>query len=252
MDGCQVRRLFGAAALAALLVLTGCRTPVQTTAGTQTPPPAPPPSYFVYEVREGDTLVSLGRRFHVPWQEIKSDNDIARPEDMRVGRILLIRRVDGVEPPELSSPVTARPRAPARRPVAPQRLNRGRPSARFWWPTDGRLARRYGEPLRGLDEPGIGIAAAPGTEVYAVASGTVVTCVRGDASRAGWGNVVAVRHAGNFVSWYGCLGTVLVSEGQRVGQGEPIGTVGACGGSAGLAFRLFLNDRPVDPLRYLP
>ncbi|MFO7957263.1 MAG: LysM peptidoglycan-binding domain-containing M23 family metallopeptidase [Candidatus Brocadiia bacterium] len=205
---------------------------------------------LVYHVRPNDTLSSLGRRFNVPWQEIAEENEIVDPTQLRVGQVLFIPRLPGMRIPEEPSPQTpAGP--PERRAVPRSALHRGSPSARFWWPTDGSVVRRYGDPLRGLPDPGIAIAAPAGTEVYAATSGTVVTCVRGGSA---WGNVVAVAHSEDWVSWYAHLGRVLVGEGDRVGQGDVLGTVGATGAVARprLAFRLFRNERPVDPEQHLP
>ena len=115
--------------------------------------------------------------------------------------------------------------------------------------------RRYGDKVRGLAEPGMGIAAPLGTEVCAVAAGTVVTCVRTDpASPSAWGNVVAIAQAGDMVSWYAHLDRVFVEKGREVSRGGVIGTVGSSGAAARpvLAFRLFRNERPVDPEDFLP
>ncbi len=115
--------------------------------------------------------------------------------------------------------------------------------------------RRYNGRVRGLKEPGIGLAAPVGTEVCAVADGEVVAGVAaGRSPRPGWGNVLCVRHAGGIVSWYGCLARMTVREGERVRQGQRIGTVGDSGAAAEpeLALRLFKDERPVDPLGYLP
>ncbi len=211
--------------------------------------PPKPPQYFVYEVRRGDTLFTLGQRFGVDWRQIAEANAIASPHELKVGRPLVIPRRDGVEVPDLGSG-PAQPAGPApRRPVSAADLHRGDSSSALWWPTRGRLARRYGAEVRGLAEPGIGIATLPGTEVCAVADGTVVTAMRsGPSAGAAWGSVVAVAHAGGRVSWYAHLETVLVAAGERVRRGQPIGTAG----QVELAFRLYKDERPIDPLPHLP
>jgi murein DD-endopeptidase MepM/ murein hydrolase activator NlpD len=73
-----------------------------------------------------------------------------------------------------------------------------------------------------------------GDEVYCTANGFVVYA---QDFRAGWGNVVIVRHAylerGNlqFVdSLYGHLNAILCREGQRVVRGQKIGTIGTAHG----------------------
>ncbi|MCK4283441.1 MAG: peptidoglycan DD-metalloendopeptidase family protein [Candidatus Brocadiae bacterium] len=211
--------------------------------------------YFPYVVREGDTLYGLGRRFGVLWQEIAEDNGIKDATNLKVGGLLVIRRAEGVEPPQLVLPPPPQEGKASRRTVSREALHRGKPSSRFWWPTEGQVVQHYGDRVRGLAEPGIGIAAPAGTEVCAVAAGTVVTCVRTDpASPSAWGNVVAIAQAGNMVSWYAHLDRVFVEKGREVSQGGVIGTVGSSGAAERpvLAFRLFRNERFVDPEDYLP
>ena len=256
--GKRTRPLWGQILVWLLVGLAGC--------STRAPRPEPSPvagpvekvaplGYLLYEVQRGDTLYGLGQRFSVPWQEIAAANNIRDVSDLKVGKLLLVPRVAGVEPSALSSPEpTARLEA-SRRHVSAADLHRGSPSARFWWPTAGTLLRRYGDEVRGLAEPGIALAAPAGTEVCAVAGGTVITCLQANPSApSAWGNVVAVAHSGNMVSWYAHLDRILTSKGRRVARGEVIGTVGSSGAAdrAVLAFRLFRNERPVDPLDYLP
>jgi len=220
------------------------------------PQPRQEPRYIVYQVEEADTLYGLGEKFGIPWKRIVQENDIRDVRSLRSGQILLIP-VSGTQVAAHDRPTTEpRHRSAATvRAVPKSSLHRGRPDSRFWWPTRGKLCWRYGGQVRGFSEPGIGIEAPAGTEVYSVAGGKVISCVEGRASHgAGWGNVVAVRHSDGFVSWYGLLGSITVREGQTVSKGQKIGTVGPEGaaGSAQVAFRLYHNERPDDPLRYLP
>ncbi len=204
-------------------------------------PPAPETnqklSYFGYFLRKGDTLYSLAKRYHVTVQELEEDNHITAPDDLPIGKLLVIRRVPGAEePPKDSSEAvpapraTVAPQAGARHAVAVTLLNRGKPSGKFWWPTGGPLARRFGQEVRGFPDPGIAIRTTAGTEVYAVADGTVVSVVLGGANpQSVWGNVVSIEHAGDMTSWYAHLASVLVTQGERVRKGEVIGTVGKTG-----------------------
>jgi len=235
-------------------VLVGC-------AGTEKPSPPVPPQppahrpvnyrYRAYFVKKGDTLVSVGRAFGVPWEKILEENP-GLPGRLREGQVLLIPLhwgSPGAEPPRH----TAAPQPPKGLPR--EALHRGKPSHPFWWPTAGALSRRYGDVVRGLSEPGIGIRAPAGTEVRAVAGGTVICVVTvPPGSKRGWGNVVVIEHPGGIVSWYGQLGRITVKTGQKVQKGELIGTVGSSGasGEPELALRFFKDERPIDPLPYLP
>ncbi|KPK65795.1 MAG: hypothetical protein AMK73_01900 [Planctomycetes bacterium SM23_32] len=250
--------MLAAACCAFLLGAAGCRT--TPTVAAEPPPPVAPkhevlsvPSYFVYEVRKGDTLYGLGERFGVAWQEIATTNGIGPPYGLDEGMPLLVPHAPGVAVPDLPAP---RAVASVRRIAVPRsQLHRGKAASRYWWPTGGRLARRYEQRVRGLPEPGIGISAPRGTEVYAVASGTVITTVSaGGSPGSAWGNVVAVSHPGGVVSWYGQLDQVLVRKWRKVSQGDPIGTVGSSGAATRpeLAFRMFRNDRFINPEDLLP
>lgn len=73
-----------------------------------------------------------------------------------------------------------------------------------------------------------------GDPVHSIANGVVVYA---QDFRAGWGNVVIVRHAyteGGEVryadSLYGHLDAIFVREGQRVGRGQKVGTIGTAHG----------------------
>ncbi len=256
--------------LCLVLAGTGCTPPVIEDDGHYADPPPgvllgaggvkpdAPVEYFLYSIRNGDSLYRLERRFKVPWREIAETNSVD-PAALRVSQTLLIRQVEGVEPPkfELTAPgIQDSPRAvgtAARRPVAPQSLHRGKPSSVLWWPTSGKLIWHFGTTVRGFPEPGVGIDAPAGTEVCAVTAGTVKTVVPAGTSGT-WGNVVIVAHAGGLVSWYAHLDAALVRQGQKLARGEALGTVGASGAATRpqLAFRLFKNLRPVNPADYLP
>src|SRR5262245_7044875 len=94
---------------------------------------------------------------------------------------------------------------------------------------------------------GIDYASPAGTPVAASANGVV--------AQAGWsggfGQMVRLRHANGFETLYGHLGRIDVRVGQRVSQGERLGTVGATGLATGphLDYRMLRNGSFVNPLR---
>lgn len=96
---------------------------------------------------------------------------------------------------------------------------------------------------------GIDYAAPEGTPIWAVADGTVIH--RGRAG--GFGNLVKIRHADGYVSYYGHLSRFAggMAQGQRVRQKQVIGYVGHTGLATGphVCFRMSKDGRFVDPAR---
>ncbi len=96
---------------------------------------------------------------------------------------------------------------------------------------------------------GIDVPAPKGTPVGAGAAGDVLY--------AGWlrgyGQVVILDHGSGFSTVYAHMSAILVEEGQRVNEGEPVGKVGATGVATGnhLHFEVRVNGKAQDPLKYL-
>lgn len=76
---------------------------------------------------------------------------------------------------------------------------------------------------------GIDYAAPTGTRVRAVADGVVEFAGR----KGGYGNVVILRHHGQYSTVYGHLSRIAVRRGARVAQNDTIGLVGATGWATG-------------------
>jgi murein DD-endopeptidase MepM/ murein hydrolase activator NlpD len=84
----------------------------------------------------------------------------------------------------------------------------------------------FGTKRGGIVNDGINIAAPIGQTVRAAASGNVVYV--GDHLK-GYGNLVIIKHTGNYFTAYAQLGDYAVRKGQKVKIGQRIGTVGASG-----------------------
>jgi len=110
-------------------------------------------------------------------------------------------------------------------------------------------ARRH--PILKVTRPhhGIDYAAPQGTPVWAVADGEVIY----RASAGGFGNLVKIRHANGYVSYYAHLSRFAkgLSVGQHVGQKQLIGYVGQTGLATGphVCFRVAKNGQYVNPAR---
>ncbi len=125
---------------------------------------------------------------------------------------------------------------------------------RLDWPVDGSIVYRFGRVVSANNTSitwnGIGIGAAMGASVKAVADGEVVF-----AEPAGtYGNMLILQHGGGAYSVYASLDAFRVRKGQRVKKGDALGTVGQADPDMPphLHFEIRPNGRgPVDPLDWL-
>lgn len=126
--------------------------------------------------------------------------------------------------------------------------------AGFEAPLQGVITSAYGyrnDPFSGnvSYHKGVDVAVPSGTEVRAVANGTVTA----SAYNSIGGNYVILTHENGTQSYYGHLQTRTVAKGDTVQQGDIIGLSGATGKVTGphLHFQLSYNERTVDPQKYL-
>ena len=129
------------------------------------------------------------------------------------------------------------------------------------WPAPGTtLSQPFGPSPYPFEPPafgaphfhtGIDLAGPLGTPVYAAAGGEVLAATRGD---TGYGNHVVIAHDQHTLSLYGHLSVMLVTPGQVVVAGQPIGLMGSTGNSTGphLHFEMRIDSVPVDPMPFLP
>ncbi len=109
---------------------------------------------------------------------------------------------------------------------------------------------RY-HPILNVTRPHLGVdyAAPAGTPVWSVADGEVI--YRGWAG--GYGNLIKLRHAGGYVSYYAHLSRFAngLRVGDRVEQKQVIGQVGKTGLATGphVCFRVTRDGRYLDPAR---
>lgn len=122
--------------------------------------------------------------------------------------------------------------------------------AHFIWPAHGKLLASFGAQEGGLHNDGINIALPPGSPVHAIASGHVVYVGN---ELKGYGNLLLIAHADNWVSAYAHNGEILVRRGDMVAQGDVVARSGSSGNVAEpqLHFELRRGSRAVDPMQYM-
>ena len=113
----------------------------------------------------------------------------------------------------------------------------------FRRPVDGRLDQGFGP-----EGDGVRFATAARAPVNAIASGVIAYA--GD-ELPGYGRLVLVKHADDWVSAYGLLGEIRVGRGARVNAGAVLGVMGDSAEER-LWFELRRGARAVDPADWLP
>jgi len=131
----------------------------------------------------------------------------------------------------------------------------------FHWPLELHhfwLSSLFGARKKANGKPGfhygIDMAAMKGTPVKAAAAGTVIQAQY----VPGYGNNILIQHNKYYRTRYAHLQRIHASVGQKVAQGQKIGTVGDTGSvrksgrdASHLHFEIYHNGRHVNPLRYL-
>lgn len=140
--------------------------------------------------------------------------------------------------PETIPPVPAKP--------APAIISANATVENWLWPTDGTLAGHFGAG----GGKGIDIVGSRNTPVKAVAPGKVVYSGSG---LRGYGQLLIVKHSGEFLSAYAHNETILVKEGDTVAAGQKIAMMGDSDADrVKLHFEIRRYGKPLDPLNYLP
>ena len=116
------------------------------------------------------------------------------------------------------------------------------------WPAQGKVVKQFSLAEHG--NKGIDIAGTRGQQILAASDGQVVYA--GNALR-GYGNLIIINHANEFLSAYAHNDVLLVKEGQRVKRGQQIAKMGSTDASfVGLHFEIRYRGQSVNPIKYLP
>jgi murein DD-endopeptidase MepM/ murein hydrolase activator NlpD len=202
-----------------------------------------------YRVERGDTLSKVARSNRQSVQSIVRWNNLPNPDSIEVGQVLRVAppggaaSTSGAVRSSGSTSASATPRAaPAESALAAAPV----PTISLVWPADGTVFRRFD----GGNSKGIDISAAAGTPVVAAAPGTVVYAGSG---LRGYGNLLILKHNGEYLTAYAHNRALLVKEGESVNRGEKIAEMGDTDTDrVMLHFELRYQGRSIDPSRALP
>ncbi len=184
---------------------------------------------ITHKVERGDALSLLSKKYGTDMQTIKLANNL-KNDRIYEGQELIIPHITSNQKFKLEK-------------------------GSIIWPVLGRITSPFGwrtHPIRGSRDfhNGIDIAVPVGTNIRAVASGTV--------TQSGWlggfGKTVVIKHNSGVKTLYAHNSRLLVSAGVEVQLGEVIALSGSTGISTGphLHFTIMVDNDPVDPKKYLP
>lgn len=184
-----------------------------------------------YRVKQGDTLYAIAFRHDTDYRKLAVLNNLPPPYKVKTGQILLLKAVK---------------KTPAQ---SGNRLGkRVFKSNGVWrWPARGKVVAGF---VPGQGKKGIDIAGKKGDKVYASASGMVAYAGNG---LNGYGNLIIIRHEGQFLTAYGNNQKNKVVEGQKVKAGQIIADMGIVDRKFwGVHFEIRKAGHPVNPVQYLP
>lgn len=171
-----------------------------------------------------------------------------------------IQRIDGLPPKMVTPPPEVQARIKRENQLIKAARDRDTAAEYFlkgWiWPAKGRISGVYGSQRILNGEPrqphyGVDIAAPVGTPVVSPSDG-VVTLVQKDLYYTG--GTIIIDHGHGLSSAFLHMQDVAVKKGQKVRQGDRIGTIGKTGRASGphLDWRMNLFDARIDPALLVP
>jgi septal ring factor EnvC (AmiA/AmiB activator) len=117
----------------------------------------------------------------------------------------------------------------------------GDSAPRYQLPASGAVATGFGDVSpSGVRSRGLTLATAPGAKVAAPAAGTIVFAK----PFRSYGQVVIIAHGGGWTTTVTGLAAIGVKTGQRVAQGDPLGSAGA--NAPLVTTELRRDNRPID------
>jgi lipoprotein NlpD len=235
-------------ALAGLVTLAaaGCASAPPTRERPEIPPVTVPEvparsvrGQTIHTVAPGETLWRISKRYGTSVDAIMAANGIKDVRSVATGARLVVPITSNVASARRGEPGTYASRDPRGRTREPE----------FSWPVRGEIMSGFGK-RHSDNHDGIDIRAGSGTVVRAAESGRVI---HADASLAGYGKMIVIKHAGRLSSVYAHNRKLLVEVGQFVEKGEPIAEVGETGNATTphLHFEIRSDGSPRNPLDYL-
>ena len=206
------------------------------------------PVYEDYTVKAGDTLYSIARASEITVAELKKINNFDDSTVLKYGVVIKIPSKSNTAENTVASVV-----------ASTQSVTNEIEEVLLSVTDD---PRKYDSNKKGnvnLDWPvkalevtyvsgkisGVSITAAKNADVTAIKEGTVTY----SGFYRGFGNVVFIKSASNYIYVYSGLGSVSVSLGASVKHGDKLGTVGtdSLSGKSQISLMVYKNGKVIDP-----
>jgi murein DD-endopeptidase MepM/ murein hydrolase activator NlpD len=96
---------------------------------------------------------------------------------------------------------------------------------------------------------GIDLTAPKGTPIHSAGAGVIIYA----GWKKGYGNTVMIDHGRGYATLYGHMSSIYARVGDKVAEGQTIGTVGSTGISTGnhVHFEIRVNGKPDNPSRHI-
>ena len=257
-------RPLAVALLSGVVVVSAAAAPPATPTPTGAPPTAAGPR--VHEVRRGDTLSSLARRYGVTVAAMVAANHLPSERvKLKLGQRLVIPAIGSAvaaEPPARATAEKPARAAKQRGDASPRSLAARAPAdfffaipdfadvlAAFAWPKEGAITSSFGRRRLGWHR-GIDIAGERGDAINAAAAGVVVA----SGFEPRYGRVVKIEHEHGFTTVYAHNDDNLVEVGDWVAAGQRVASLGRTGRATSyhVHFEIRRDGRVYNPLYMLP
>ncbi|WND02620.1 M23 family metallopeptidase [Temperatibacter marinus] len=214
------------------------------------------PSPATHRVKRGDTSYSIAQAYGIRLSDLIRLNRIRPPYSLAVGQSL---KLPGGAKITQRAPSSAAPKQSYQRQTAIAKKKVAKtgnlvPPPKtgkyFSWPVKGTIISRFGPKKGGIHNDGINMVASKGTAIRVAETGVVAYA---SDALPGYGNLILVKHSGNWVTAYAHTEGMKVTPGQVVKKGQVIARVGDSGGvqRPQLHFEIRRGRKALNPLLYL-
>ena len=217
----------------------------------------------IYQVKAGDTLASIAKKYNINYKDLADFNDIKPPYKIFPSQKIFLDiyatkngKESGKNPMSSADGRGAASGVPAKKWSDKESINKNKSagsaallSAVKWqWPASGKIDALFQSGT--TQNKGIDLVGKLGEPVLAAAAGQVVYAGSG---LSGYGKLLIIKHNEALLSAYAHNNELLVKEGDFVKGGQRIADMGSSGTDrVKLHFEIRSDGNPVDPLKYLP